>query len=109
MGSRFHSRDEDEIGLDNGHGVLGTGRRTRSKGVKNKFPPVPSEAGRELMDSRIYGSHDHFVDSRKRRKTNLATRLLYRETGIDTRGSQKRANNLISQARATIRFCTSDC
>jgi len=98
-----HFDDDDDGELQDGYGGLGTRRRRRSQAIENRFPEIPSKEGQELMDSGIYGCHDHFVDSRKRRKTSLGTRLLYREIGVDTRGAQNRANMLMSQVCRALR------
>jgi WD repeat-containing protein 23 len=98
LGNRSRNRDDDDDeDLQDGYGGLGRRRRRKSKAVENKFPEVPSKEGQELMNSGIYGSDDHFVDSRKKRKTSLGARLMYREMGIDTRGTLNRANMLMSQ------------
>jgi hypothetical protein len=101
LGNRSRNRDleDDDEDLQGGYGGLGTRRRRKAKPSENKFPEVPSKEGQELMDSGTYGSPDHFVDTRKKRKTHLGTRLMYREMGVDTRGTQNRANMLMSQVR----------
>jgi hypothetical protein len=82
---------------DAGYGGSGSRRRRRPKNLENRFPKVPSEEGRALMRSGIYGSRDHFSDVRRRRKNNISERLMWRRLGFDPRGSHQRANRLISQ------------
>ena len=86
-------RGLDDNELEDGYGGLRR-RRTRDP---NRFPKVPSDVGKELMDSGIYGSRDGFVDVRRQRKTNLSQRLMWRKLGVEARGTQRRANQLIAQ------------
>ena len=91
------ARVEDEA-EDNEDGYGGLARRRRkTTTLEGKFPKVPSENGRKLMDSGLYGGNDSFVDNRKKRKCNLGQRLMWRELGSDHWGAQKRANKLMSQ------------
>ena len=90
-------RGSDDNDLDDGYGGL---RRRRRHPDPNRFPKVPSDVGRELMDSGLYGSRDGFVDTRRRRKTSLSQRLMWRKLGVEARGTQRRANRLITQVRS---------
>ena len=99
-GRSIDTGDEEDNGDDDdnaGYGGFGSRRRARPKNLENRFPKVPSEEGRALMTSGIYGSRDHFSDIRRRRKTNVSERLMWRRLGMEPRGSYGRANRLISQ------------
>lgn len=90
-----HSRISDDV--DDGSGHFGyASRRPR----REQFPKVPNEAGRELMGSGDFGSNSHYVDELKKRKKALATRLMWRELGIDVNGPRTRATQSISQVSA---------
>lgn len=68
------------------------GRRRRRNLDPNRFPKVPSEEGTKLMNSGDFGSTDRFpldpssgdLDTRKRKK-DIARRVLDRELGIANR------------------------
>ncbi|KAI4865220.1 WD40 repeat-like protein [Hypoxylon rubiginosum] len=91
-----------------GHLVLGEGddeddeeiafgyRRRRRNMDPNRFPKVPSEEGRELMNSGTFGSNDirSPISSRKR----LARRILDRELGIGNRASRQINQGVMAQS-----------
>lgn len=87
------SRLSDDDSNESGYFVYGRPRRPR----QDRFPKVPSEAGRELMGSGDFGSNSHFVDELKKRKKALATGLMWRELGIDVNGARRRATLSIFQ------------
>lgn len=60
---------------------------------RNKFPKVPSDEGRKLMDSGVFGTYDW----RKPKPTGLARRLLDRELGLGGKPSQKINQGLMAQ------------
>ena len=66
-------------------------RRPRPPLDPNRFPKVPSEEGRKLMDSGLFGA----VDTRQRQKRPLALKILDREAGLN--GPGKTSNNLMAQ------------
>lgn len=81
-------------------------RRNRSTFVGDRYPKIPSEKGRELMDSGTFGTNDHCehtscglpyseTDIGKRRK--LARRMLDREMGVESRGRARALNGLAAQ------------
>lgn len=78
-------------------GFLGYRRRLNRRVGSDQFPKVPSEAGMELMGSGDFGSNSHYVDDLKKRKKALATKLMWRELGVDTNVSRRRAAQSISQ------------
>ena len=89
------AEDDDE---DYGYGYGGFRSRRRKPIPKgDRFPKVPSERGKELMDSGIYGSNEGFVDKLRKRKNNVSEQLLWRRLGLDARGTCSRANRLLAQ------------
>ena len=87
--------DGNEI-LDDGFGGLATRRRRRDKGSRKKFPPVPDEEGRKLMDGGVFGCNEYYRDITRKRNTRLARKLMSRELGT-VRGHSTRAATAISQ------------
>ena len=84
---------------DDDDGTFGVGRRRRRPRTSGpKFPKVPSEQGKKLMDSGTFGSNEYYHDLLRKRKPRLATRLMQRELGIDD-SRLKRTNRLMSQVR----------
>lgn len=63
----------------------------------NRFPEVPSEAGRELMDSGLFGANPSAFEHKT--KKSLARRILDRELGISNPAESRRNNKLIVQVR----------
>lgn len=99
-GRRRRATDEDEEENEDSEPDVGysTGfapRRRRGRGRK-AFQKVPSDTGRELMQSGTFGANDRAEDTFKRKK-RLAYRLMRRELGIGCPGRQKSTNNLIAQ------------
>jgi hypothetical protein len=93
-GQRASDDDDDEY--VSGYGGFAP-RRRRPKVIGDKFPKIPSEQGKALMNSGLYGYNEHFVDRRRKRKNNVSERLLWRKLGLDARGSSRRANRYIAQ------------
>ena len=92
--SRASDDDEDEYA--SGYGGFAP-RRRRPKITGDKFPKIPSEQGKALMSSGIYGYNENFVDRRRKRKANVNEKLLWRKLGLDARGSSRRANRYVAQ------------
>ncbi|EAQ89814.1 hypothetical protein CHGG_06433 [Chaetomium globosum CBS 148.51] len=81
------------LNADNGEGQRlswGTRRPPRNR----QFPKVPSEEGRKLMDSGVFGAFDRRVPNRKA----LARRLLDRELGERGWPGQKVNQGLMAQS-----------
>lgn len=91
---RYSRIGDDE---DDGSGFFGYRRRAPRRAGGEQFPKVPSEAGRVLMSSGDFGSNAHYVDELKKRRKALATKLMWRELGVDVNGARKRATQSISQ------------
>lgn len=62
-----------------------------------RFPPVPNKAGRDLMDSGMFGIRDSRVDKMCQRNKSVSERLLWRRLGGDARPTARRQNRMIAQ------------
>lgn len=93
--------DDDDVDINDGYGGMGARRRQRLKRGKTKPPPVPSEAGRELMDSGSFGTSNRY-QIHSRTKTRLARSLMNRELGIG-RLNPVTINKLLSQVNMALR------
>ncbi|KAI1212552.1 WD40 repeat-like protein [Annulohypoxylon truncatum] len=84
LGHLAFGEDDDEFG------------RRRRELDPDRFPKVPSDEGRELMDSGNFGVNDIYspIQSKKR----LARRILDRELGIGNRSSRKINQGLMAQS-----------
>ncbi|KAJ5124189.1 uncharacterized protein N7515_008014 [Penicillium bovifimosum] len=89
--------DEDDPGDEAFMSLFRYRPRARGSGEAPKYPPVPHPEGKKLMREGHFGVDEHYVDRLKKRKNALATRLMWRELGVDTYGVQKRAGQSISQ------------
>lgn len=88
--------DGNEI-LDVGLGGRATRRSRCAKGsTNNKYPPVPSEEGKKLMDGGVFGSNEYYRDITRKRNMRLARKLMSRELGSGT-GHSTRVASAISQ------------
>lgn len=91
--------DEDEEQGRVLRGRSGSGRTRRKRG----YPPIPSEAGKELMQSGTFGSHDrpdvsYRLDEKSlRRRKKLAYQTMMRELGLGSPGRQRSCNKFIAQ------------
>lgn len=93
----LNADDDDEI--EDGYGGLGPRRRRRPKGATKQFPPIPSEEGRQLMNSGTFGETEYYGDILRKCGSRMAQRLMIRELGTSI-GSPVRSNGLISQVRS---------
>lgn len=82
--------DEDE---DDFH--FGYRRRPRGSDP-DRFPKVPSDKGRELMDSGTFGAND--IYSPIKTKKQLARRILDRELGIGNRATRRINQGVMAQS-----------
>ena len=71
-------------------------RRRRAPPDPNRFPKVPSDAGRELLESGVFGAFD-LRDPDPRRKRQLARRILDRELGLGDTAQRKTNRQLMAQ------------
>ncbi|ETI28270.1 hypothetical protein G647_00719 [Cladophialophora carrionii CBS 160.54] len=72
-------------------------RARRPKPQGDRFPKVPSDAGRALMNLGTFGCRDSYLDIRRKRRRNVSERLLWRRLGLEARSTMKRQNNLMAQ------------
>ncbi|KNG47495.1 WD40 repeat-like protein [Stemphylium lycopersici] len=99
---RFDDDDDDEEDdSDTGTGYdpvgfTGTSRRRRGPRGRDLLEKVPSEQGKELMQTGTFGSNPRSEDSLKRKK-RLAYDIMRRELGAGSDGRQKNATRLLKQ------------
>ncbi|KAI0600604.1 WD40 repeat-like protein [Biscogniauxia sp. FL1348] len=86
----FHD-DDDEGGFQFGYRA----RRNRTHDP-NRFPKVPSDKGRELMNSGTFGANE--VPTSIKIRKQLARRILDRELGIGGRTAQKINQGVMAQS-----------
>ncbi|KAI5357589.1 Putative WD40/YVTN repeat-like-containing domain superfamily [Septoria linicola] len=81
-------------------------RAARRSFAGDRYPPIPSEEGGELMQSGTFGNNDRCLHSAcgeplntetRRHKRKLAYRMLDREMGVENRGRAKVLGSLASQ------------
>ncbi|KAI0894159.1 WD40 repeat-like protein [Annulohypoxylon nitens] len=91
LGHLVFGEDEDE------DDDLRFGYRRRRRGLDpDRFPKVPSEKGRELMDSGNFGVNDIYTPIKS--KKLLARRILDRELGIGNRSSRQINQGMMAQS-----------
>jgi len=83
--------DEDDEDADNWSYRI----RRRPAPDPNRFPKVPSDKGRELMNSGTFGASD--LSSRANKKNRLARRILDRELGLGDRSYRKMNQGVMAQ------------
>jgi WD repeat-containing protein 23 len=103
--------DENEDDDDDDEEVswFGNGRRRRRAArtvVGDRYPPIPNEDGKKLMESGTFGNNDRcrhgacgvpFNKTVQRQKRKLAWRMMDRELAVESRGRQRVLSNLASQ------------
>lgn len=90
--------DEDDNDDDDDDYAPGVRRRRRRGGLKpSPFPKVPSDAGRELMESGVFGTNER-DEGTYHRSRKLGSRIMQRELGLSSPGKERSANRLASQA-----------
>jgi WD repeat-containing protein 23 len=96
-GPRRRRIDEDEES-DPGTGYDPPTRSSRKRGPRGRhlYEKVPSEQGKELMQTGNFGSNPRKEDTIKRKK-RLAYDILRRELGVGSDGRQKNATRLLKQ------------
>ncbi|KAF2109171.1 WD40-repeat-containing domain protein [Lophiotrema nucula] len=96
---RFLADDDDEEEAETATGydpVSRLQRRRNRRGGKALFQKVPSEEGKELMNTGTFGSNPRSPDTMKRKK-RLAYNIMQRELGTGSDGRQKNASRLMRQ------------
>lgn len=106
--------EDDDLDVDGDasrrlYGRSWANRRTRRpRPDPNRFPKVPSEAGRELMRAGLFGAddprergrgEDGRLDGSKPKPKPLAMRILDRECASDSFAGQRLNQNLMMQVR----------
>ncbi|GAP90185.1 putative wd repeat protein [Rosellinia necatrix] len=81
---------------DDGGGRWGPRLRGRRPLDPNRFPKVPSDEGRELMNSGTFGAND--ISSPLRKRKQLARRILERELGTGDRSYRRMNQGVIAQS-----------
>ena len=72
-------------------------RRRRRRGLKpSPFPKIPSDIGRDLMESGTFGINDR-PEGFYQRKTRLGNRIMQRELGLSSPGRERSRNKLAAQ------------
>lgn len=97
------SNADDDGEIEDGYGGPTTGRKRRPKGAKQNFPPIPSEEGRKLMHSGIFGRNEYYEDILRKRKNRLSRSLMSRELGTNV-DHPLRSNRLMSQVRRRFHY-----
>jgi WD repeat-containing protein 23 len=101
---------EDDEDDDDDESYLGYGgRRTRQRRrafTGDRYPPIPSKEGKELMESGTFGNNDRcehtacglpFSQETLGKRKRLSRRMLDREMGIENRGRARVLNGLAAQ------------
>ncbi|KAI1077504.1 WD40-repeat-containing domain protein [Whalleya microplaca] len=85
----------DENGDEDGE--FQPGHRMRRRALDpNRFPKVPSDKGRELMNSGTFGTED--IQTTIRSKKRLAQRIVDRELGIGNRSNRRANQGMMAQS-----------
>ncbi|KAF2767920.1 WD40 repeat-like protein [Teratosphaeria nubilosa] len=81
-------------------------RRARRHFSGDRYPKIPSDEGRKLMESGLFGTNDHcdhtacgqpLSDATQRKRRKLTRRLFDREMAVDSRGRQRALTSLAAQ------------
>ncbi|KAF1966949.1 WD40 repeat-like protein [Bimuria novae-zelandiae CBS 107.79] len=110
MGARHRSRlfvddddedeedddDDDSDYVEQATGYDPVGPRRRGNRGRAAFGKVPSDTGRDLMNTGTFGGNDRAGDSIQRKK-RLAYQVMQRELGLGSNGRQKNASRLMRQ------------
>jgi WD repeat-containing protein 23 len=96
----FEDDEDDEVDAD--FNPMWRRRRRRTEPDPNRFPKVPSDEGRELMNSGTFGSNEvQTVNSGDRnsigKRKNLARRILDRELATESYAKQRVNQRLMAQ------------
>lgn len=81
---------------DDGHDTFGRGDADEPP----QFPKVPSDEGRKLMDSGVFGAYDR-RESRESKRKVLPRRLMERELGLRDPLGQRINQGLMAQVRTS--------
>jgi WD repeat-containing protein 23 len=78
--------------VEGGYG--GIGKRSRAR---DKYPAIPSDVGRALMNSGTFGDKELCEGGRERKNIKVASRIFKRELGIHTGVREQIQNRLMAQ------------
>lgn len=93
----FDDDDDDEEDEDYyPHGYYRR-RPQRTNLDPNRFPRIPNDEGRKLMQSGVFGGKDSRIEKICGRKRSVSERLLWRKLGIEARPTARRHNRLLAQ------------
>ncbi|KAH0538823.1 hypothetical protein FGG08_004599 [Glutinoglossum americanum] len=89
-------QDSDEDGEDEepegGYGGIGKRRRAR-----DRYPSIPSDAGRALMSSGTFGDNELYEDGHERKGIGMSSRIFMRELGFYTGVREQIQSRLMAQ------------
>ena len=97
--------DSDDDGAYPGYGARRS-RRSRRRVQGDRYPKIPSDEGKKLMESGTFGTNDHcdhtscglpFSQTSMHKRRKLARRMFDREMGVEQRGRQRVLSSLASQ------------
>ncbi|PSN70259.1 WD40 repeat-like protein [Corynespora cassiicola Philippines] len=90
--------EEEDSDVGTGYDPVGPSRANAARGARGKaaFEKIPSDQGRELMESGVFGSNRRPADTLKRKK-KLAYDIMQRELGLGGAGQQKSTNRIMRQ------------
>jgi WD repeat-containing protein 23 len=78
--------------VEGGYGGIGKRRRAR-----DKYPAIPSDVGRALMDSGTFGDRELCEGGRGGKDIRVASRMFKRELGLHTGVREQTQNRLMAQ------------
>lgn len=88
--------DDDDEDDGDYYDPRGTRRRRRVSRPTDPFPKVPSDEGRALMESGVFGTSER-QDGTYQRTSKLHSRMMKRELGLSSPGKEKSGNRLAAQ------------
>ncbi|KAK4453514.1 WD40-repeat-containing domain protein [Podospora aff. communis PSN243] len=89
----LRGHDLGQVIFDDNEFIGWSSRRRRNPADPNRFPKVPSDEGRKLMESGVFGAFDPREPDRKR----LARRILDRELGLGDVAKRRTNKQLMAQ------------
>ncbi|KAK4495542.1 hypothetical protein PRZ48_013874 [Zasmidium cellare] len=96
--------DDEESYL--GYGASRSRRRARRTAAGDRYPAIPSEEGKKLMQNGTFGRNDRcqhtscglpYSQDSQRKRRKLARRMLDREMGVEHRGRSRALSSLATQ------------
>lgn len=87
---------DDEEDDDTRYGTTVRTRRAAAQRRQDQYPKIPSEVGRQLMESGDFGLNERDTGQYKRKK-KLALGIMRRELGLESPGKQRGCNRIATQ------------